>query len=148
MKIVQATVEDIPRIMECARLFTRELPDCTLNEMHYASQWTRFLEEGYGVIFLMVDEADYVAGGIGGICNPDLITGLKEAVELFWYVKPEHRGCMDSVRMLKRFETWASQQGCCHVSMIHMESSMPVKLKQFYGHRGYSLLETVYRKSL
>ncbi len=32
--------------------------------------------------------------------------------------------------------------------MIHMQCSMPERLKEFYLQSGYSLLETVYRKRI
>jgi GNAT superfamily N-acetyltransferase len=148
MRIVRAQLQDVPRIMECARQFTAILPDCTLDEAHYGNLWRRVIEAGAGAIFLLETDEGGVAGGIGGICTPDILTGQLVAVELFWYVQPEHRHGLFPVRLLREYERWASGQGCVHVSMIYMEASMPERMKEFYERSGYRLLETVYRKRL
>lgn len=141
--------------MDCAREFTSVIPDCPLNERHYEAAWKQFLGSGAGVIFLLEEDkpltANYepkVLGGIGGICHPDLLTGRLTAVELFWYVKPEHRKGIWPVRLLKAFEKWAALMRCHEVAMIHMECSMPERLKEFYQRRGYTLFETMYRKRI
>lgn len=147
MKLIRANVKDVPRIMECAREFTSLIPDCPLNEGHYSRQWTKFIEHGAGAIFLLEVE-DLIAGGIGGVCHPDLLSGRMQAIELFWYVKTEYRNGMWPFRLLKEFEVWAVGMKCSHVSMIHMECSMPERLKDFYVGQNYSKFETVYRKAL
>lgn len=148
MRIVQATIEDVPRIMACAREFTSVIPDCPLNVSHYGDVWRGLLRSDLAAIFLLEDDSENVVGGIGGVTNPDLLTGRKMAVELFWYVKESHRGGTWPVRLLASYERWAKNQGCYDVAMIHMECSMPERLKEFYTRRGYQLFETMYRKSL
>jgi GNAT superfamily N-acetyltransferase len=147
MRIFQAVVEDVPRILECARQFTSIIPDCPLDEKHYVAAWREFLQSRVGVIFLMEQDGK-ICGGLGGACHPELLTGHKIAVELFWYVQPEHRGGTHPIRLLHEFETWATAQGCRSVSMIHMECSMPGTMKQMYTRLGYELFETIYRKTL
>lgn len=148
MKLIKAGVDDVPRIMECAREFTSVIPDCQLDEAHYAESWRGFLNAGNGVILLLETAVGQVAGGLGGIVHPDLLSGKLNAVELFWYVKPEYRGGTWPVRLLREFEVWAATRGCDQVCMIHMECSMPARLKEFYLRSGYQLIETVYRKNL
>ena len=146
MRIIEAKPSDVPRIMACAREFCALLK-VNLNEAHYAAVWTRFMEEGRGGMFLMED-AGRIVGGIGGITADDLLTGEREAVELFWYVQPEFRKGLAPIRLLNHFEDWAAGAGCKGVAMIHMEASMPQELKLFYEKRGYRLLESHYRKTL
>jgi hypothetical protein len=148
MKITRAKLEDVPRIIECAREFTSKIPDCPLDDIHYVTQWNHFINNNIGVIFLLEDQTSAVLGGIGGLMHPDLLTGRKTAVELFWYIKEEHRRGTWPVRLLKEFEAWAKAGHCYDVAMIHMECSMPDRLKEFYGRRGYRLFETMYRKVL
>lgn len=147
MRIVRATIEDLPRILECAREFTSIIPGCPLDEAHYVATWREFLLSGAGAIFLIENDGE-VVGGIGGVSHPDLLTGRKIAIELFWYVKEKFRGGLHSIRLLFEFEAWAKQVECTQVNMIHMECSMPSEMKSIYERQGYELFETVYRKEL
>jgi GNAT superfamily N-acetyltransferase len=134
--------------MECAREFTSIIPDCPLNAAHYGDVWRGFLNADIGAIFLLEDDNGNVVGGIGGVRHPDLLTGRVMAVEMFWYVREAHRMGMWPVRLLVEYERWAKSVGCYDVAMIHMECSMPERLKEFYTRRGYRLFETIYRKVL
>jgi GNAT superfamily N-acetyltransferase len=156
VKIFAATLDDVPRIMDCARVFVHTrmsspvnagAPHDQLNEAHYGECWRGFLKTGIGAMFLLEDGGELV-GGIGGVAHPDLVTGELTAVELYWYVKPEYRRGTMPIRLLTEFEQWAARRGCRTVAMIHMQDSMPEALGAFYERRGYKLYETMYRKSL
>lgn len=147
MRLIRATVEDVPRILDCAREFCGVIPDCPIDDQHYTSCWRDYVSSHIGVIFLLEHEGQ-IAGGIGGIHHPDLLTGRKIAVELFWYVREEYRKTMWPVRLLKEFEVWAKMCYCTHISMIHMECSMPKEVASLYQRMGYELFETIYRKKL
>lgn len=146
MKIIEATIDDVPRILECAKLFCDVLK-WPLNEDYYAMFWKSALASHSGVIFLLVDGAE-VLGGIGGIAKRDLLSGEVNAIELFWYIKPEHRHGVWSVKLLKSFEQWAARQNCKRVSMVLMADSMADRLTEFYTRAGYRHLETVYSKEI
>ena len=147
MRLIEATVSDVPRIMECAREFCAVLKQ-PLNENHYGQFWSATLSFNQGIIFLLEDGAAKVAGGIGGIKLPNLLSGEMSAVELFWYVKPEFRKGLWPVRLLKQFERWAFEHGCAEVAMIYMEDSQPEKMRSFYERSGYTLRESHYTKKL
>jgi GNAT superfamily N-acetyltransferase len=148
VRITAATIDDVPRILECAREFTAILPDCPLDESHYSQFWRGALQSRAGIILLLEEDDGRVVGGIGGMIHPDLLTGRLCAVELFWYVKREHRRGLWPVRLLKGFEVWARRRGCATVAMIYMQASMPERMKGFYEQAGYSLYECGYRKVL
>lgn len=145
MRLFKATLDDIPRILGCAREFCAIIPDMPLNEEHYVNQWTGFVRDDIGVIYLLEDVGEIV-GGIGGIKHPELLTGRMTAVELFWYVRPEFRHGTWPIRLLHEFEVWAALHECHEIDMIHMECSMAERLEGFYQKKGYTLYETVYRK--
>lgn len=147
MRLFRATLDDVPRIMACAREFCAILKQ-PLNEKHYGHFWSCVLSGNTGIIFLLEDEAGQVAGGIGGISHPDLLSGEPCAVELFWYVKPEFRKGLWPVRLLRSFEGWAEANGCKTVAMIYMQDSQPEKMKEFYERSGYRLLESHYTKAI
>jgi GNAT superfamily N-acetyltransferase len=147
MRLFRATEDDVPRIMDCAREFCALLGQ-KLNEAHYETVWRLKLRGDLGAIFLLEDDGDIV-GGIGAIKAQDMLSADWYAIEAFWYVKPEHRGGLWSVRLMKRFEEWGfGEARCAEVAMVHMEQSMPAQLKAFYERSGYVLDETVYRKRI
>ena len=45
----------------------------------------------------------------------------KAAVELAWWVDPEHRKGMSGIRLVQAFEKWAEDQGASMVSMSNLE---------------------------
>ena len=146
MRLFRANIEDVPRIIDCAREFCALLGQ-KLNERYYQMFWEGGIATGSGVIFLLEHDGK-VVGGIGGKTARELLSGEVYAVELFWYVKLEFRGTMWAIRLMTKFEQWARDCGCKEVAMIHMEKSMPEKLKEFYTRSGYVLDETVYRKKI
>ena len=70
------------------------------------------------------------------------------ATELAWYVKPENRGTMHGVQLIKLLESLCIEQEVKYLSMAFMETSMPAKIKKLYESLGYVLQETVYTKVL
>jgi hypothetical protein len=150
LRLVRGTEADIPRMLTCAPEFAGGIPDHPLDQEHYRKCWEGFFQAGNGAMYLLEEVQDggatEVAGGIGGICHPDLLTGRLTAVELFWYVKLEHRTGDWPVRLLKAFEDWAATMRCHDAVMVRIECPMNEWLKEFYQRRGYTLFETMYRK--
>lgn len=146
MKIHRAETSDIPLIMECAREFCAVL-DHPLNEDSYHAFWARTLLDDSGCIFLLQNDNE-VVGGIGGVASSDPLSGMKIAIEMFWYVKQQFRQGMWPLRLLREFECWAKMVGCDSINMIHMEKSMPEDMKRIYGRLGFNLIETIHSKKL
>lgn len=114
---------------------------------HFVRFWTMLLENDLGVIFLLEKEG-VIQGVIGGLATPDPYHGGMVASEAFWWVLPEYRGGIGAGRLYKAFETWAVEQCCEEIRMIHLEVSMPERLAKFYERNEYSVMETHYSKQL
>lgn len=146
MHIARARVEDVPLLIEVAREFAAQIPDCPLDEEGYIFSLQNIVGS-CGAIFLLFD-GSRVVGMIGGVISPDIITGRMMALELFWYVLPAHRHGVWAIRLLNELEGWAKESKCQHIAMVHLECSMPETMKRIYLKRGYELFETVYRKRI
>lgn len=144
--IIQASIDDIPRILECAIEYTNDIPGMEFNAEHYVAFWRSMLTSGAAAIFLSVDGEGRVKGGIGGIKYPQPLTGQLTAVEMFWYTKKDSRG--DGVRLYKAFYYWAVESGCKKLAMIYLPCSMPDELHTFYTKQGFDLVEMHYERSL
>ncbi len=145
-QIRQIGAEETGVILECARRYCSVIPWVQFNEEHYFKAWYQILASGEGAVFAL--EADgRCLGGVGGTVVKLPLTGKIAALEMFWYVLPEYRGS-GGVRLLKRFEDWAREQGCEEIEMVLLECSMADKLDRFYQRSGYAPTERHYRKEL
>jgi mRNA-degrading endonuclease HigB of HigAB toxin-antitoxin module len=131
--------ESVEPIREWAIEFLSTLGE-EINPDYFLEQWQKFFANGIGIIFYLAYDSN-VVGGIGALSVPSLLTGKKELIEVFWYVTPQHRkhGLSLYSAMSKYFE---SADDIKRFAMIHMEKSMPEKLKTFYTKQNFRLLET------
>ena len=115
-----------------------------IDHEYYIAQWRKFIDTGMGVVFYLVKN-NVVVGGIGAIKVPNIFNGKTMLVEMFWYVNPKHRkaGLLLYDAMEKYFE---ENKKLDRFAMIHMENSMPEKLKSFYVKKGFKLMETQWIK--
>ena len=136
-KIVTMSKKDIPVVLLYATEFGQGI-DEEVNTDHYRKQWERFFDSGIGVMWGLSCDG-VIVGGIGGIIAPDLHSGKATLIELFWYVSPAHR--KHGLKLFNEMEKYANDHNL-RWAMIHMENSMPDKLKEFYRKQGFRLLET------
>lgn len=98
---------------------------------------------------LVVVDDNGVCGFLAAIKSPLLGSSRAwMATELAWYVKPENRGKLVGVELVKLFERLCVSQEVKYVNMAFMETSMPERVRRLYEIMGYKLQETVYTKVL
>lgn len=139
-----ATHEDVPRIVELGCRFLTEsgyAAHITPDPIQMAATMTWLLSDPARAIFL--SEANgLVTGGIGAFVYTHPLSGKRTAVEVFWYVAPEHRG--QGIRLLHRAESWAKDAGAETLQMI----APTPEIEQLYVRRGYAKVETTYARGL
>lgn len=107
----------------------------------------RFGADGLVIIGLFVQDA--LQGILIGCAAQQFMTDTINCQELVWYVRPEHRQSLDSVRLLAAFEAWAKTRGAYSVIMASFaDSGDDNKLGGFYERRKYRRIETHYLKHL
>ncbi len=138
-----ATKEDVPALLVMAEQFMEEYYSETLP--FNAESMTTLLE---GLIenpsgFLLVSEhQEKVVGTIGVLAYDHPFTGQACSSELFWWMEPEARGNIDSMRLLRHAEKWVKTN---RIPWMHMVAPND-RLKSFYKRLGYSELETHFYK--
>lgn len=143
-----ATVEDLTQIAPHGAAFYREGNLVgNYDPKRFAKNWTMFFNQKLGVIFIM-EIAGKFAGALGGILFSDPNNNDTVATELFWYVLPEYRYSIESIRLLVAFERWAKEMGAIRVSMMHTFGSQVEKLSGIYTKFGYRPLEVHYVKEI
>lgn len=130
------TLEELPLCLPFGPAFMQEkdLPG-KFSEEIFLKNWTLFLSAYPSVIFGLWHDKDLV-GGIGGMIHPDLNTGVRYAVEFFWYVDPAHRNTLGAARLPLTFKKWGKRNGAERWKMIRIlkpgEDVSAVKLEAFY----------------
>lgn len=151
MKIIECRSPDDTKLIltlavDCCAEHGEERVGGKLDLAHYESEWKRLLRGGNAIMFGAVDESGAVYGGLGGVASRVMLTGILTAIQLFWYVTPEHRNGLTAIRLLDGFEIWAAQMGCQSVEMNAHDGMGHAE--QFYGRRGYKMIQTMYRKQI
>jgi GNAT superfamily N-acetyltransferase len=141
-----ASVADLPRLHALAESFYASSKFLRGFELErFVSAWSHLLAAG-GVIFLLVDAGDAIAGALGGVLYPDLYSGRLVATEFFWFVDPARRG--GGLKLYRAFEAWARAAGAHELRMVHLLDSMPDKLERTYKALGFAAAEIHYSKDL
>ena len=146
-EIVEVTEDDLPLMVDMAEGFFREgsLPG-VFDAKVFLQSWTYLLKSGLcRIIGLRVHGS--IVGALGFTVMADLNTTLVNAQELFWFVAPEHRRGRAAFTLLAAYENKARALGAHSVTMAHLESTHQ-DLGRFYERKGYSKVETYYRKDL
>lgn len=149
MIIRQATIEDLPRLEQCANGFLDALERKFLGGFdmsRFVELWRQLINSGNGVIFLML-EGEKVVGAAGALAHQEQYCDYLVAQEFFWWVQPENRG-LGGVRLYHQLEDWAREKGCKHLRMVYMVNSMPEKVGNFYERVGLKPMEVTYTKEL
>ena len=50
--------------------------------------------------------------------------------------------------LFNKYESYAKSIGCKRIGMVHLENSMPDKLKRLYTRKKYKHIESMYLKEL
>lgn len=140
-----ATLDDLPRLCELFERFRAESQYAQFGPAHpevstpfIASLVT--LETG---VVLVVELDARIVGAIGMLVTPHPLSGVRCAMELFWYVEPEHRG--RGAWLLRRAEAWAVEHEARFISVVSPQSP---DVDRLYEALHYQRGETSWYKSL
>jgi GNAT superfamily N-acetyltransferase len=142
--------EQLHLCIEGGRLFFEEgkMPggfDATV----FLTTFTDLIESGRGMVlasFELQGDKKVITGALGAVLAPSPFNETVSAIELFWYVLPDHRG--HGIKLLRAFEAWAAERGADFICMIHLQKLQPEALGQLYLRLGYRLIESNYLKAL
>ena len=143
----QATVDDIPAIIALARpTFEAFVPFGGSEEMvsHTLAGLAQF--GGY----VRVSEVDGQIGGFlaGLVATFKPWAADKCAVEVLFYVAPEHRKGRLAVTMLKDFIEWGRQKDCRLVAVTANAMAGGDRVGKLYERMGFAPVETAYLRRI
>lgn len=110
--------------------------------------WSALLDSGAAVLFVSESGGD-LAGAVGALFFPDMVTGGLKAAELFYYVLPDFRGRLHGGRLYVELEAEARRRGASVLVMSHLSDNDSAEtLRRFYLGKGFARIEEVYAKEL
>ena len=147
--MVEADVEDLRPILRTfvAESKMLEIFQARLNLTHFVASVEQMFELGMAGGVVAEDE-NHIVGAILYTVTPNIFSGESTAQEVIWYVLPEHREGSVGARLYNRAMTQVIDRGCVYMAMIHLATSMPEALKDFYLKQGYTHMESNYQKRL
>lgn len=102
-----------------------------------------------GLLYVLEDKLGEVVGMAGGIVSPFFFNkNVLQGVELFWWIKPEHRNAGAGCNLMQALESGARERGVSRWSMVAMAALEPEKAGAIYEKSGYKLSELSYTKVL
>ena len=153
--IRNATLEDLPRVVEMAERFIHstdyhELLDASPEAIGDFVQ--RLLAAG-GQVWVSEEQAlerdgsttSYLVGLLVLAVFTHPMTGKTVAEEVAWWVPPERRGGLIGPRLMHKMECWCMQNRVYMVKMVAPEGSA---VGDFYRKCGYRATETAWIKVL
>jgi GNAT superfamily N-acetyltransferase len=84
-----------------------------------------------------------------GVSSEVPFSSDKIAVEQAWFVEPEFRNKLISIRLVEAFEYWAKEIAQCDVILMSsLNNEEQGKVEKFYSKKGYTLSEKGFLKGL
>jgi len=142
--IRQATIEDMPRLVEMGRRFAAETEYRKIIEVkpeRIEASVVSLMANPDGVFFVSGSDGS-PTGMIAMLAYDHPFSGERTAFEVVWWVDPEARG--DGVRLLRAAEGWAKEQGIHKVQMVAPNE----RVGALYQRLGYEPVEVSYQRSL
>lgn len=120
MIVRRAGFQDIPEIVRMGEEFVKvpgykdrlEIePDTFAVRLHMAL-------DSRDAFIAVLDDGGKIYGAIGGLAAPSMFTSKRNAVELFWFVKPDARRDGHGQKLLDALIDWAKSKDCLSLTMI------------------------------
>jgi GNAT superfamily N-acetyltransferase len=148
MNIRLATVEDAAVLTAMGRDF--------LQYSEYRNLQVTDEEIQAGIAGVIANEMSFVAeidgqivGFILGIIGPMwFVQRVRIAVELAWWVDPAHRNTTAGVRLIKAFESHATNMGVQYIAMSDLVVQGDTPVAKLLGRMGYSVTERMHTKEI
>jgi len=146
MTVREIDSTELPLTVPLAKRFHDQAGfDSEFSETRFATTLMNALDAGILGAFGMFD-GDKLVGLLLGIIGPQFLVEANLAQELMWWVDPEYRKSLNSVRLVMLFEEWSKMNGASAIVMARFTEADDNRLDNFYRRRGFREIETHYLK--
>lgn len=147
MKIKIAGPDDVPVLMDMAWESFRAFAPVPGDRDLFAGMLTSLATFG-GYVRIAEREGQPV-GFLAGLVTPfKPWANEKCAMEVLFFVAPEHRTSRAAVLLLKDFEAWAKSKGCASMAVSANLPSGGERAGKLYERMGFTPIETAFLKRI
>lgn len=136
-----ATDADVPALVALGQRFLAWSPYASLavTDEALASAIRRVMATGFAMV---ADDAGDPFGALLGVLSSPWVDDSKRiAVELAWWVEPEHRGSTAAVRLLREFQAWAKANGADGVTLSDLVVNGDAPAGELFNRLGFRMTE-------
>lgn len=94
------------------------------------------------------DSGEIIASALAMVEHINPYSGKNCLEELFWFSRPEYRGNIENVKLLKAAEEYAKNHQVFYMAMVNMVEFYPSRIELFYEKRGFKLHQKQYFRAL
>lgn len=148
MAVREATLEDMPRILELGREFFAESGYKGIIEYDEDSARTTFegLIASETAVILLMEMGGLIVGGAGAMVAPFYMNANQlVGQEFFWFVSEDFRGTRQALDLFNCLEAWSRSVGAEFFVMIALRENFD-KVSKLYERKGYIKTETNFIK--
>lgn len=143
-----ATLHDIPRLTDMVvRFVSEEMPDPPKPDPEVVQETILLLikqQDNHGMAVVYEVEGE-IWGMILATTVPSAFSKQVHAIELAYYVLPEHRKSKAWRELLDTYERWAKYIAKADIAAVAL---LDQRVGKLYERRGYKLTEMSYKKEL
>jgi len=149
MRIRDATLDDIPALVDLGRLFHEEscYRDTEFDPVKSANFGIAFIDQP-ATKFLKIAEDDKT--GIYGMYVGEIIDyyfgNALVSVDYLFYIRPEKRGGLAASALIKEFEKWSFKNGVVEVLPMSSTNINQKLVQGLYERLGYQTIGQVFSK--
>ncbi|MHA2084301.1 MAG: GNAT family N-acetyltransferase [Candidatus Thorarchaeota archaeon] len=148
--IREAVEEDVIDLTILGKQFLKETKNDRFLGWNSTKAHNFFLDaanrEDFGVFVLC--NGNEIVGMFVCFATPCFFSDAVQAVEIVWYVDPEHRGSKEALKLLDVYEEWARKHGAVCANLMNVDILKGAKVAKLYGRKGYTLTENTFVKEL
>jgi len=145
-EIREATIEDVPRVVELGRKFLAEGPYAgqLADNPEQATRFASLLIGNPAAKILVSDLDGRITGVLAFLLFPHHFSGEMTALEIIWYVEPQYRPGGIAMRLM-----WTAERIALEMKAHFMQFTAPdAKASAIYERFGYHQVEIGYQKEL
>lgn len=115
------------------------------NPAFFFGFWDSVMANKLGEIFI-VSKEEKTVGILGAVFTPDVFSGVAQAAESFWFVRPGFRLSRAGLLLWNAYEKASRERNCKINLMVHLDGLGESVLSRMFEKRGYRRAEQTYRK--
>lgn len=136
MLVRTACSEDVPQVVELAQEMVKDTPFSEVKK----EKIEQIITIPRAISLVAETEDKKIVGFFCGLLDKQFFTDQIRAMDLALFVKEEYRGSSASIKLIRKFESWAKEKGATQVWLGQSVGHNIEQTKNFYERLGYKTM--------